>query len=266
MSKKLVLKEVRDSVCWLTLNRPNQSNALNSQLIHEFIEELNICERDASIRCVVVTGAGKNFCAGGDIDKMLTKEDIFAGESNELRNLYAQNIQKIPQTIESMQTPIIAYINGAAVGAGLDLACMCDIRVGTVNSRMGETFANLSLVPGDGGTFFLSRIVGFAKAMEMFLTCDILSYEESLKVGLLNHVYDIDTARKDCQKLALKIASKAPVGIALTKQALKQAQNSNLYDHLQLLAAFQGIAQRTQDHFEGLRAFREKRDPKFFGI
>lgn len=267
MSQSLVLTETKDFITTITLNRPDQSNALNKELIHALIEQLKIAEDDKDCRCIVLKGAGKNFCAGGDIDDMINKAGMFAGESNELRNLYAQNIQQIPRQIESMQTPIIAHVDGAAVGAGCDLACMCDIRVGGPRAKIGEVFANLSLISGDGGAFFLSRIVGYAKALEMFLTCEVYDAKTCFEIGLLNYQFDDEAqAEKKTQDLATLIASKAPVANGLTKQLMKQVKNSALEQHLELAAAYQGITQRTSDHFEGLKAFKEKRKPNFTGL
>ncbi|MFH2060230.1 MAG: enoyl-CoA hydratase-related protein [Pseudomonadota bacterium] len=146
-----------------------------------------------------------------------------------------------------------------------DLACMCDIRMGCRHSRFGETFAKLALVPGDGGTFFLQRVIGYAKAMELSLTGRIITADEALSVGLLNTIVEEDVLKSETQKLAQSIADNSPVAVSMIKKAIRQARTAEISAHLDLLAAYQGITQRTQDHFEGVKALKEKREPQFKG-
>lgn len=260
-----LLVEKENHLLWITLNRADSSNAFSLDMIKSLTGVLKEANFDDEIRVVIVTGAGKNFCAGGDIKDMENKMGMFAGDSNKLRELYMNGIQQIPLTMNQMQKPIIAMVNGAAIGAGCDFSCMCDMRVASTKAKFGETFSKLSLVPGDGGTFFLQRVVGLPKAMEMFFTGDIYSAEDAYNFGLVNILVDESELKKKTKELALKIASNAPVAIKMTKKALYHASNSSLEAHLDLLAAYQGISQRTSDHFEGIQAFKEKRDPKFSG-
>lgn len=250
----------------LTLNRPEAANAFHLPMIDELIATLEAADIDESVRVIVITGAGKNFCAGGDVKAMETKAEMFSGEPDELRRNYQKGIQRIPKTMEALQTPTVAVVNGAAIGAGCDFAAMCDLRVGNTKTKMGETFTKLALVPGDGGTYFLPRVVGYAKAMEMFLTGRIYSGEELKSMGLLNEQYgeDEDLMEKGLE-LAKTIAANAPTAIQMTKKALKLGHLKDLQTSLDLLAAFQGITQRTADHFEGLKALQEKRAPEFKG-
>jgi enoyl-CoA hydratase/carnithine racemase len=215
---------------------------------------------------IIIKAEGKAFCAGGDVKDMESKAGMFAGEPNELRENYMQGIQQIPLTMHGLQKPVIALVNGAAIGAGCDFACMCDIRVGTPKAKFAETFSKLSLVPGDGGTFFLSRVVGFAKASEMFFTGDMVNADDALKIGLLNHIFSEEEVELKVRDLANKIANNAPVAIRLTKRALIHAQENSLHAHLDLLAAYQGISQRTNDHFEGLKALKNKSTADFKGF
>lgn len=260
-----LLVEKENSLLWITLNRPDFSNAFSTEMIHSLTGVLKLANFDDEIRVIIITGAGKAFCAGGDIKDMESKAGMFAGDSNKLRELYMNGIQQIPLTMNQMQKPIIAMVNGAAIGAGCDFSCMCDIRVASSRAKFGETFSKLSLVPGDGGTFFLQRVVGLPKAMEMFFTGDIYSSEEAYNIGLANFIVEESELKNKTKELALKIASNAPVAIKMTKKALYHASTSSLEAHLDLLAAFQGISQRTSDHFEGIAAFREKRNPTFTG-
>jgi 2-(1,2-epoxy-1,2-dihydrophenyl)acetyl-CoA isomerase len=267
MSQECLIERI-GSLCFLTLNRPDVANAFNLAMIHALCDELDRLQDDDSVRVVILTGAGKAFCAGGDLSAMVNKTDMFAGESAALAKQYQRGIQRIPRTLERFSKPVIAMINGAAAGAGLDLACMCDLRVASPRAIFTESFAKLSLVPGDGGTFFLERVVGHARAMEMFLTADRYNAQQALNMGLVHRVVDDEkpeTLRAQVVELGEKIATRAPLAIEYTKMALKRAHRESYLDQLDLLAHLQGIAQRTQDHEEGVQAHLEQRDPNFKG-
>lgn len=255
--------DLKEHILWITLNRPSASNAFTTKMIDELIEVLSTADIDNDVRCIVITGAGKHFCAGGDVKQMENKEGMFAGEPNELRERYKRGIQKIPLTFKSLNTPVIAMINGAAIGAGLDLACMCDIRISSDNAIFGETFTKLGLIPGDGGTYFLQRIVGFAKAMEMTLTADIYDSSQAKEMGLVNSVVSLDNLKEQTEKIALKITSNAPIATQMAKRSLVHAYQNDLDSTLDLLAAYQGITQRSNDHFEGLKSLSVKKKPDF---
>ncbi|OUR97840.1 3-hxdroxyacyl-CoA dehydrogenase [Halobacteriovorax marinus] len=260
-----LLVEKENHNLFLTLNNPDMANAITDEMIDSLVEVLTYADEDDDIRCIVLTGAGKVFCAGGDIKAMENSTGMFAGEPDELRRRYRRGIQRIPRAIEALKTPIIAMVNGAAIGAGCDLAMMCDLRVSSEKTKFGETFSKLSLVPGDGGTFFLQRVVGYTNAMEMFLTGDIYSGDSIKEMGLSNYQYKSASLLEETTKLATKISSNGPIAISLTKIALKSGRTSNLNDQLELLSSFQGISQRTSDHFEAIAAFKEKRTPVFTG-
>ena len=260
-----LLVEMDAPLLWVTLNRPQCSNAFSDEMITELCRLFREADWDDDVRVIILTGAGNTFCAGGDVKAMEEKTGMFAGDPEGLRRRYTKGIQQIPLTIESLHTPLVAMVNGAAIGAGCDLACMCDIRVGCKHSRFGETFAKLALVPGDGGTFFLQRVVGYAKAMELSLTGRIVPADEALTLGLLNNLVEVDALKEETKKLAHSIAANSPVAISMIKKAIRQARTAEISGHLDLLAAFQGITQRTEDHFEGVRALKEKRQPHFRG-
>jgi enoyl-CoA hydratase/carnithine racemase len=247
----------------ITLNRPQASNAFSDDMIASLVRVLRHADQDQNIRVILVTGAGKNFCAGGDIKAMENKTGMFQGEPNELRERYRNGIQEIPRTMIALTTPVIAMINGAAIGAGLDFACMCDMRVASYEASFGETFAKLGLVSGDGGNYFLSRIVGFAKATEMAMTCNIYSAEDAKHMGLINSLVSPERLTAISSALATKIAAHPPMAIQMTKRALLQAYHSDIHTHLDLMAAFQGITQRSSDHFTSLQAFKEKSDKNY---
>lgn len=258
-----VLVEQKKNSLWITLNRPDASNAYSSSMVKNLVEILHHADVDNSIRAIVITGAGKSFCAGGDVKAMRGKSGMFAGESNQLREAYQNGIQQIPQTISNLKTPIIAMVNGPAVGAGCDLAAMCDLRVASDEALFAETFAKVGLVPGDGGAFFLTRLIGFGKAMEMFLTCRSYNALEAKEMGLVNEVVLPNQLRSKTEELVEQIISLPPIALQMTKRALYHSYKNDLNSHLELMAAFQGITQRSSDHFKALDAMIEKKKQVF---
>lgn len=258
-----LIVEKKHQTLWITLDRPEASNAYSSSMVSGLVEVLKYADIDNEIRVIVITGAGKNFCAGGDIKAMKGKTGMFSGESNQLREAYQAGIQQIPMTIAQLKTPIIAMVNGAAVGAGCDLAAMCDLRIASSDAFFAETFAKVGLVPGDGGAFFLTRLVGFGKAMEMFLTCKNILADEALRIGLVNQVVLPEELKNKTQELADQMASLPPIALQMTKKAVVHAYQNDLNSHLELMAAYQGIAQRSSDHFKALDGMLEKKKPSF---
>lgn len=255
----------KDEVLWVYLNRPESMNAFSDEMIESLVDALKRAESDDSIRLSVISGRGKAFCAGGDLKAMEEKSGMFAGDSSELKKRYQKGIQQIPLTIEACQKPILAMLNGAAIGAGLDLACMCDLRVASTKAKYGETFAKLALVPGDGGSYFLQRIVGFAKAMEMTLTGKIYNGDEALKMGLINTLVEPEELENQVSEFIKAILLTAPQAGRMGKEALKRAYHEEVPLMLDMLSTFQGQTQRTEDHFEAIKAFREKRKPEWIG-
>ena len=250
---------------WITLDNPDMSNAISDEMIISLCDVLDYADGDNSVRVIVITGQGKNFCAGGDIKAMKSKSGMFAGEPFELRNRYSKGIQRIPRTIESLQKPVVAMVNGAAIGAGCDLAAMCDIRVCSDKARFGETFTKLGLVPGDGGPYFLARAIGYAKAMEMYLTGKLYNSSEALAMGLVSSIFEHESLEEQTAKIVDMISANAPAAVQFTKTAMKRAMKDDIDSHLNLMSAYQGIAQRTEDHFEAIEAFMNKRPSEFKG-
>lgn len=257
--------EKKEHTLWISLDNPKMANAITNKMIASLTEVLTYADGDNEIRVIVLRGEGDNFCAGGDIKAMLARKGMFAGESFELRNRYSKGIQNIPRTIERMQKPIIAMIHGGAIGAGCDLVAMCDLAIASDDAKFGETFCKLSLVPGDGGPYFLIRKVGYTKAMEMYLTGRTYTAKEAMHMGLVNNIVTEEDLELAVMAMANEISANAPVAIQMTKTAMKSAIRDDLEGHLNLMSAYQGIAQRTNDHFEGLAALKEKRNPDFQG-
>ncbi len=254
-----------NNIYTLKLNHPDKKNALDDQLIKELVETLHELNQNADCRVVLLGSETNVFCSGGDIKAMMAKKDMFQGGSINLREQYHFGIQEIARAIERFKKPIIAVIDGAAVGAGADLACMCDLRIGSERLKFLETFSNLALVPGDGGTYFLSRAIGYTKAMELYLTARVVLAKEAKEIGLLNYLVDSTDIWARANELAAMIANKPPVAVEMTKQALKEAyQNRNLETNLNLLSAFQAITQMSNDHQRGLENLQGQKE-KFEG-
>jgi enoyl-CoA hydratase/carnithine racemase len=258
-----IKKEVSDHILWVTLNRPESSNAFTLTMIDELLTTLEKADVDSNIRCIVLTGEGKHFCAGGDIKNMLAKKEMFEGDANELREKYKRGIQRIPKVMDELTTPVVAMINGAAIGAGLDIACMSDIRIASDRAKFGETFTRIGLIPGDGGTYFLQRAVGFAKAMELTLTAEIINADEAKRIGLVSLISPLENLKEQTILIAKKILMNAPIATQMAKRGIKHAYRSDLSSNLELLSAFQGISQRTSDHFEALEKAQEKAPANF---
>lgn len=261
-----VIYQSKDSVATLTLNRPDARNAYSEIMVKSLIEGIDRAENDPEVRVIIITGAGKAFSAGGDLKRMVADEGMFSGkEPGELRRSYVLGIQRIPERIARVDKPIIAAINGSAIGAGLDLACMCDFRIASKTAKLGSTFVKLGLVPGDGGAYFLPRIIGFPKALELILTGRIVDAEEALQIDLVNQVVEPEALMPATLKLAQVLSANAPLAVQLSKRAAYRSWETDLTNALELAATYQGMAQRTDDHREGVQALLERRQPIFKG-
>jgi len=247
-----ILTETKDHTLLITLNRPEASNAYTSSMISDLVSALREAHLNDEIRSVLITGAGKNFCAGGDVKAMAQKTGMFSGESFELKSLYENGIQQIPLAMEELKKPVIALVQGAAVGAGCDLAFMCDLRIASERASFAETFTRVGLVPGDGGAFFLIRALGYARAMELFLLTETISAQEALKLGLVREVVLPEKLIDRGFEIAKIINSLPPIAVQLTKKSLKHAYESDLKTHLELVSTYQSVTQRTSDHFEAV--------------
>lgn len=255
-----------DGLWWVTLDRPEARNAYSEAMVDELVAAFDQLEGDDAVRCVAVTGAGKAFSAGGDLKLMLAHEGMFEGDARGLRARYMMGIQRVPRRLARFGKPVIAAINGAAIGAGLDLACMCDLRVATRKAKLGSTFVKVGLVPGDGGAYFLARTIGFPKALEMVLTGRLVQGDEALQLGLVHSLAeDADALLADVRARATVLCGLPPVALSLAKSAAYRSWDLPLDGALELAATYQGVAQNTADHDEAVRAFLEKRDPVFTG-
>ena len=261
MSEPHVLYQVEGYIGIITINRPEAKNAFSPEMItlwRQFLEEARV---DPNVRVIIVTGKGDTFCSGGDI------RDLAQGKLRlwEMKKFLWEGVHRIIFTLEDLDKPIIAAINGAAMGAGLDMAIMCDLRVCSDRAKLAESYIMMGLVPGDGGAYFLPRLVGLAKALELLFTGDVLSPEEALGIGLLNRIVPHDRLMEETMTLAEKISNKPPLAIRLMKRAVYQAQTSTLRSHLDYISSQLALLSETQDHQEAAKSFLEKRKPRFVG-
>lgn len=260
------LRRAQDgAVLTLTLDRPAARNAYSDEMVVSLVQAIDEAERDDSVRCVILTGAGPAFSAGGDLKRMLQHDGMFAGGPAELRRRYIDGIQRIPRRLALADKPVVAAINGPAIGAGLDLACMCDLRIVARGAQLGSTFVKVGLVPGDGGAYFLSRTVGFSRALELMLTARLVDADEAERIGLVHRVVEPAELMPAAMMLARQLADLPPVALRLTKRAAYRSRDCELEQALELAASYQGVAQNTADHGEAVRAMLEKRSPTFTG-
>jgi enoyl-CoA hydratase len=255
-----LLLERAGAVATITLNRPDVLNALNLALLDELSGALAELDRDATVRAVILTGAGsKAFAAGADIGELNALPDARAGETQ------ARAGQAVTRAIERMRVPVIAAVNGFALGGGCELAMACDVRIASENARFGQPEVNLGILPGYGGTQRLTRLVGEGTAMYLCLTGEMIDAAEALRVGLVQRVVPLDGLLPEALRIAGLIAAKAPLAIAATKRAVVDGAGLGLDDALALEALLFGQMVSTDDFREGSRAFLDKRKAEFTG-
>lgn len=248
------LLHVDKRVATLTLNRHDVRNALTGTgLIDDIItvaDWINTCD-DVSV--LIITGAGSAFSSGGNVKDMADRGGDFAGDVAEVATRYRRGIQRIPLALQQVEVPIIAAVNGAAVGAGFDLANMADIRIASTKAKFGETFLNLGIIPGDGGAWFMQRLIGYQQAFELTLSGRIVDAAEALKLGLVLDVVEPDQLMVRAGEIATRFAAQPPKALRLTKRLMKMAQRMELKDFLDLCAAFQGMCHNEPEHLEAVR-------------
>jgi enoyl-CoA hydratase/carnithine racemase len=255
-----------DAVVTLTLNQPEKRNPISDEaVIEELIAALAAADRDVTVRAVILTGAGSAFSSGGDIKKMVPGAGLRDALPAETRRNYRNGIQRLPLFFEALEVPVIAAVNGPAIGAGCDLACMCDIRIASETASFAESFVKVGLVPGDGGAWLLSRIVGSSKATEMALTGASLTAAEALACGLVSKVVAPTDLMNAAMTIALAIAANPPHAVRMTKRLMRQAQDASLAAILDASAAMQALCHATADHEEALSAMQARRKASFTG-
>jgi len=262
MAWKNILLEKKDHVAMLTLNRPEKMNAFGGLMRQEVLEALEETASDSDVRVVMITGAGKAFCVGGDINEFVDGSvQALSKEISSKRPV----MSRIVLTINTMEKPVIAAVNGVAAGGGCNLALACDIRIASENARFGEVFTRRGLHPDWGGIYFLPHLVGYAKAAELIFSGEIVDAPEALKIGMVNKVVPQDDLLPTSWELAIRIARNAPIPVAFAKRGLQNFQKWDLAQAVDYEAYVLGVVMNSEDVREGFAAFLEKRNPVFKG-
>lgn len=258
--------DVSGRTALLTFRRDDLRNALTgTSLVDDIVNTVQWADASPDVSVVILTGEGSAFSSGGNVKEMQERTGTFAGSPMTIQDHYRKGIQRVPLVLHKAEIPLIAAINGPAIGAGFDLACMCDLRIASTKMMVGETFVNLGIIPGDGGSWFLQRLIGYQRAAELTFTGRLVAAEEALRLGIVLEVVAPEQLLPRALELAESIAVKPPQALRLTKRILKLAQRSELPDFLELCASFQALAHHTDDHSEAVSAFIEKRPGLYNG-
>ncbi|MFT3662862.1 MAG: crotonase/enoyl-CoA hydratase family protein [Gordonia sp. (in: high G+C Gram-positive bacteria)] len=261
----LLVERDGDVVTW-TLNQPATLNAISDdEVIDAIVDAVAEVNRDQSVRAVILTGAGRAFSAGGNVKDMASRSGLFGGAAHTQRVGYREGIQRIPRAMYTLEVPVIAAVNGPAVGAGCDVAMMCDLRIASTAAFFAESFVKVGLIPGDGGAWFLPRVIGPARAAEMALTGDRVDAATALEWGMVSRVVEPEELLTEARALADRIAVNPPIAVRMTKKLLRESSRQSLDQLLELSAAMQGIAHHTEDHHEAVAALLEKRPGEYRG-
>jgi 2-(1,2-epoxy-1,2-dihydrophenyl)acetyl-CoA isomerase len=263
MAYNKLLLDKSGGVAVIKLNRPDKSNAFDDEMIAEMHDALRQVDRDQEVRCMVLTGAGKNFCAGQDLGAMLDRYK--SPDGVHFREHLAKSYNQMVIRIRNMEKPVVAAINGAAAGAGLGLACACDLRHAAENARFRLAFIGIALAPDSATSFLLPRIIGLGRAMEMALTNELIDAQKALAYGLVNRVFGTEELLTKTIQFAKQFENAATKSIGLTKRAFNRSMFVDLDGALDYEAYLQEIAGHSQDHLEGVKAFMEKRAPLYVG-
>jgi 2-(1,2-epoxy-1,2-dihydrophenyl)acetyl-CoA isomerase len=269
MDFEQILYEKTNGVVTITLNRPERMNAFTPVMIQEWARALEDARLDGDVRAVIVTGGGRGFCAGADLrgDSVLGDAGRGGGPRSaaDLRNWLRDSVHYVPRQVALLDKPYIAAVNGPAVGAGMDMVSMTDIRIASDAARFAMSYVKVGLVPGDGGCYYLPRIVGTAKALELIWTGDFFDAQEALRIGYVSKVVPADELLSTARELAERIARGPAVAVQLAKRLVHRGLNSSVEEALEAASQAMAIVQSTEDAREGPRAFAEKREPEFKG-
>ncbi len=263
---EVLLIETHGPVAVLTINRPETRNPLGHDGDGDaFAAAAARINGDRSIRAVILTGAGKAFSAGGDVKAMREKGGAFAGPGVSIRERYRTGIHKIVRSVWGIEVPVIAAVNGPAIGLGNDVACLADTRIASETAIFGATFLKIGLIPGDGGAWLLPRVIGMARASELLFTGETIDAQTALQWGLVSKVVPAATLQDEAMKLANRMAAQPPDVLRMTKRLLREGQSVSFDNIMELSAAMQALAHHTEDHAEAVNAFFEKRPGNYKG-
>jgi len=262
MEREHVLLDREDRVATVTLNRPERMNAFGGRMRQEITDALEEVARDPEVRVVVITGAGKAFCTGGDINEFAT------GETKALERVASSERHAMCRAvlaINAMEKPVIASVNGVAAGGGCNLALACDLRVASDRARFGPVFTRRGVHPDWGGIYFLPRLVGYAKAAELIFSAEVIDAQEAFRIGLVNRVVPHEDLGRATRELACRIAGNAPIPMAFAKRGLQNFHRWDLPQALDYESYVLEVCMKSEDIVEGFAAFLEKREPRFKG-
>ncbi|KAK0360908.1 hypothetical protein LTR94_025500 [Friedmanniomyces endolithicus] len=249
----------------VTLNRPEKLNAFTGTMMAEMIAAFDATDADDDVRCVIVTGAGRAFSAGGDLTAMRDGRDLFAGSGAEIRQRYRRVVHRIVRALYGLEVPLVSAVNGPAMGLGCDIAGLGDIRIASDRASFGVPFMKLGIIPGDGGSWLLPRNIGYNRAAELLFTARSIDAETAEKWGLVNRVVPHESLMDEAMETAGQIAAQPPQALRMAKTLLRQGRDMNFDQMLELSAAMQALAHLTDDHIEGVTAVLEKRSGEFTG-
>lgn len=258
--------EKEGHIVTLTMNRPEIRNPLGeSDDVKNFEEASSLINNDRDVRCVILTGVGAAFSAGGNVKNMKEKKGNFSGSSVALRERYRYGIHRIVRSVWNIEVPVIAAVNGAAIGLGNDVACLADIRIASKNARFGVTFLKIGLIPGDGGAWLLPKIIGLSMASELLFTGKLINADQAKECGLISKVFEESELMIEANNLAQSIVKQPPDALRMSKKLLREGMISNFETILEMSANMQALMHLTEDHQEAITAFFEKRDGNFKG-
>ena len=269
MSDDAVLYDVQGHVGIITLNRPEKLNAFSNEMLELWQGYINTASQDQGVRVVIVTGAGRGFCSGADVSRERAGADVLGGDPNSPaanRNSLRNSVQRVPRALFNMEKPYIAAVNGAAVGAGMDMASMADLRFSSERAKYGMAYVRMALIPGDGGAYYLPRIVGMSKALELMWTGRIFDAQEALAMGYVTRVVPGEELIEQTLDFANDICRMPAVSVQLIKRLAYRSAVTGLHEALEMADHAMVIARSTQDAVEGPKAFSEKREPVFKGF
>ncbi|MSP00446.1 MAG: enoyl-CoA hydratase [Acetobacteraceae bacterium] len=257
-----LLFDISGGIAVLTLNRPEKLNAFTGEMLRGLVAALDECDSRDDVRVAILTGAGRGFCSGGDVGGMGGGAD---NRPHVTKRRIWNDIQAFPKRAARFEKPLLAAVNGVATGGGMDLALACDLRVAAKSARFAETYAKIGLLPGGGGAWFLPRLVGQARALELLWTADFIDADRALAIGLVNHVYPDDQLMPETLKLAERIAAMPPLSVRLIKRAVAQGMAVDMTTAFDLISSHIAVARAGHDHPEAIAAFREKRPGRYEG-
>lgn len=261
MSNAVVRYETADRIATLTLSHPGRKGAFTLEMIDQWADHLVAAAADPEVRVVVVTGEDDAFCSGIDLSVLQGIEDTPLAR----KRMLTHGVHKVARAVLDLDKPLVCALNGVAVGAGLDMALMCDLRFMARSAKVSEGYIKVGLVPGDGGAWLLPRLVGSSKALELLLTGDMVGAEEALRIGMVNRVYDDVELADRTREFALQLAGMSPIAVSFIKRTVQQSASIDLRTSLDLISSHMAVVQSTEDYREAQRAFAEKRAGEFLG-